>query len=189
MTFLTRLVHSAIDALFSLTGSYGWAILLLTLAIRLLLLPLSLYGQRANQRATALQQAVKTGEQEPELLARSSKAMLAGCLPMLAQWPLVVAVYQGLSTFPYAVTASFFWLQNLAVPDPYFILPALLVGTQLWQSLATLPRAQRASALVLPLLMGLFFLKASAGVALYWIASNLISLAQHYLINRRALTA
>lgn len=189
MQFLTDLIHSALTALFHLTGSYGWAVLLLTLAIRLLVLPLSLYGQRANQRATTLQQRVKEGSQDPEVLAQSGKAMLAGCLPMLAQWPLFLAMYQGLSTFPFALTAGFFWLQNLAAPDPYFILPALLVGTQLWQSLATLPRTQRATAFVLPLVMGLLFLKASAAVALYWIMGNLISLAQHYLLNRRALTA
>lgn len=82
-------------------------------------------------------------------------------------------------------SAGVFWLQNLAAPDPPFLLPVLVVATQLWQSLATLPREQRLAALLLPLLVGFLLVKASAAVPLYWVAGNLFSLGQHYLLTRR----
>lgn len=199
MAYLTQLIHSALEATFGFTGNYGWAILMLTLAIRLALLPLSIYSQRATKRSATVQSEAQeiqqryTGEQAAkrlrELYGRSGGAMLAGCLPMLAQFPIFMAMYQGLSSFPYAVPAGFFWLQNLAAPDPLFILPLLVVGTQLWQSLATMPREQRGVALILPLVMGFVMLKASAAISLYWITGNLVSLAQHYLVARRLQTA
>lgn len=199
MSYLTEMIHTALEQLFLLTGSYGWAVLLLTLAVRMSLMPLTLYGQRAANRWAAVQAEVKevqerySGEEQQrrlkEVYSRSGGAMLAGWLPMLAQWPVFIAMYQALSRFPYIVAASFFWLENLAAPDPYYILPALVVGTWLWQSLATLPRAQRMTALILPLVMGVILIKASAAISLYWMAGNLISLAQHYLFARRLQTA
>lgn len=196
--YLTQMIHTLLEQLFYLTGSYGWAILLLTLVVRLGLTPLYLYSQRASKRSAAVQEEAKAiqeryaGEEQQkrlqELYSRSGGAMLAGCLPMLAQWPVFLAMYQALTSF-YVVSAGFFWLQNLAAPDPYFILPILVVATQLWQSLATLPQSQRAVALILPLVMGFILIKASSAISLYWLAGNLISLAQHYLVTRRPQTA
>lgn len=199
MSALTSVIHQALEVLFQWTGSYGWTILLLTLAIRLLMLPLAFWQQKSARASAALQAAAQEiqkryqGEEAQrrlqELYGRSGKAMLAGCLPALVQWPIFMAMYGALTSFPYAVPASFFWLQNLGAPDPYFILPLLAVATSVWQIWASTPREQRLTMLIIPVLFGFFMLKASAAIALYWVAGNVISLVQHYLMTRRPATA
>lgn len=190
MSWLASGIHAALEALFSLTGNYGWTILLLTLGVRLALLPVAFWQTRTAKASAALQaeaseiQRRYAGEEAQkrlqELYKRSGGAMLAGCLPALLQWPVFVAMYTALNSFPFAVPATFFWLDNLAAPDPYFILPLLAVATSLWQTWASSPKAQRLTLMLLPLLFGFFMLKASAAVMLYWVSGNLISLAQFY---------
>lgn len=115
--------------------------------------------------------------------------MLSGFLPALAQWPVFLAMYSALNSFPFALPAGFYWLSSLSAPDPYLILPALVVATALWQTWATTSPEQRRFLVIIPVLMGFFMLRASAAVSLYWAASNLISLAQHYLSTRRTAVA
>lgn len=196
MSFLTSGIHAALEALFHLTGNYGWTILLLTLAVRLAMLPLALWQQRAARASATLQtealeiQKRYAGEEAQkrlqELYGRSGGTMLAGCLPALLQWPVFMAMYGALNSFAFAVPAAFLWLENLAAPDPYFILPLLAVATSVWQTWAGTPKAQRLTMLLLPILFGFFMLKASAAVALYWVSGNLISIAQTYLLKRHA---
>ncbi|HWI61333.1 MAG TPA: membrane protein insertase YidC [Symbiobacteriaceae bacterium] len=196
MSFLTSGIHAALEALFHLTGNYGWTILLLTLAVRLAMLPLALWQQRAARASATLQtealeiQKRYAGEEAQkrlqELYGRSGGTMLAGCLPALLQWPVFMAMYGALNSFAFAVPAAFLWLENLAAPDPYFILPLLAVATSVWQTWAGTPKAQRLTMLLLPILFGFFMLKASAAVALYWVSGNLISFAQTYLLKRHA---
>lgn len=199
MQYLTSGIHLALEFMYGLTGSYGSAIFLLTLTLRLALMPLMLRGQRAGRKTAALQaeaQAIQStyqGEEAQrrlrELYTRSGSSLLTGCLPTLAQWPVLLAMYGALTSFPFAIPAGFLWLTNLGAPDPYFVLPGLVLATQLWQSVATLPKEQRLLAFILPLVMGFFLVKTSAAVALYWLTSNLISLGQHYLFTRREATA
>jgi YidC/Oxa1 family membrane protein insertase len=196
---LTSVIHAALQALFHLTGNYGWTILLLTLGLRLALLPFAFWQQRSSRLSVQLQSEVKeiqakyqaeeAQQKLQEVYRRSGGAMLAGCLPALLQWPVFVAMYSGLNTFAYAVPAGFFWLTNLGAPDPYFILPLLAVATSVWQVWATTPKAQRLTMLVLPLVFSLVMLKASAAVALYWVASNVISMAQYYFFARKQAAA
>lgn len=199
LSVLTSGIHAALQALFHVTGNYGWTILLTTVALRLLMLPFAFWQQRSAQASAAMQaevqavQAKYKGEEQQkrlqEVYARSSKALLGGCLPMLLQWPLFMAMYAGLNSFAYAVPAGFFWLQNLGAPDPFYILPLIALATSVWQVWATTPKAQRLTMLVLPLVFSLVMLKASAAVALYWVASNVISMAQYYFFARKQAAA
>lgn len=199
VSYLTSAIHAALQALFDLTGNYGWTILLLTVGIRLLMLPLTFWQQRTAKASAALQAAVAEiqrqyqGEEAQkrigDLYRRSGGAMAGGCLPVLLQWPVFMAMYGALNSFSYAVPASFFWLQNLGAPDPYFILPVLAVATSVWQIWASTPAQQRLTMVIIPVLFGFFMIKASAAVALYWVAGNVISLVQHYLVGRRGAMA
>lgn len=196
---MTSLVQSLLAVLAEVTGSYGWSILLLTLGVRLLLVPVYLWQQRAQAGSQQIQAEIKDLQARykgaeldarmKEVYARSGGKLLAGCLPALAQWPVFMAMYAALSSFPVGVGAGFFWLENLSAPDPYFVLPLLVVVTTAWQTWATVPREQRMAMMVMPVLMGLFVVKASAAVSLYWVASNLFGLVQHYLAVRRTATA
>lgn len=199
MAYLVDAVHWLMQVFFALTGNQAWAIICLTVLVRVTLTPLTLWGLRASRRSAALQAEVKQIQSRykgadaqarlKELYARSGGALLGGCLPSVAQIPAFWAMYSALSTFPFALPAGFFWLENLGAPDPFYILPALVVGTQVWQSLVTLPREQRSLALVLPLVLGFFLVKATAAVSLYWLTSNLVSLVQHFLFSRRPAAA
>lgn len=94
-------------------------------------------------------------------------------------------MYGALNTFPFALPAGFFWLENLGAPYPYFILPLLAVATSVWQTWATVPKQQRLSMMLLPAIFFFVMMKASAGVVLYWVVSNAVSLVQHYLLTAR----
>lgn len=199
VSVLTHAIHQAMQFLFHVTGNYGWAILLLTLAVRLGLTPFYIWQQRASRGSAALQEQAKAiqekyqGEEQQtklkELYSRYGGAMLAGCLPALLQWPVLIAMYGALNSFPYVLPAGFFWLENLAAPDPFFVLPVLAVATSVWQIWAGSPRQQRLTMLVVPVLMGLFLIKTSAAVMLYWVAGNVVSLLQQYLFARRPAVA
>lgn len=200
MSILTSAIHSVLQGLFHLTGSYGWTIILLTLGIRVLMLPLSLWQQRSAQGTAAMQDAAQEIQKRyqgdeaqkklQELYGRSGWSMLAGCFPLVLQWPVFMAMYGALSSFPFAVpAASFLWLQNLGAPDPYFILPLLAVATSVWQTWASVPRQQRLTMMILPVLFGFFMVKASAALALYWVAGNILSLVQFYVLGRRGTVA
>lgn len=192
--YLTEGIHAALQWLFAATGNYGWAILLLTVILRGALLPLNFWSQRATARSAVMQAEVKEiqtkyqGDEQQkrlqEVYSRSGGAMLAGCLPMLMQMPVFLAMYSALNTFPYVAATGFLWLESMAMPDPYFILPLLVVGTQLWQSLISLPKEQRLTAFILPVVMGFILFKASAAISIYWVVSNLISVAQSYAFKR-----
>jgi len=199
LSFVTSAIRAAMQALSHLTGSYGWTILLLTLAVRLLLLPFAFWQQRSAKATAALQAAAQEirkrydGDEAQrklqELYGRSGWSLAAGCLPALLQWPVFVAMYSALSTFPFAAPSAFLWLENLAAPDPYFILPIMAVVTSIWQTWASVPQQQRLTLMLLPVLFGFFMIKASAALALYWVGSNIISLLQSYLMNRRGAAA
>jgi YidC/Oxa1 family membrane protein insertase len=189
------LIHGVLQQLSQWTGSYGWAIIALTVGVRLLLMPLQVWQQRSGRESAALQaqaqeiQQKYTGEEQQKRLGhlyrQSGGKLLAGCLPALAQWPVFLAMYGALNTFPFALPAGFFWLENLGAPDPYFILPLLAVATSVWQTWATVPKQQRLSMMLLPAIFFFVMMKASAGVVLYWVVSNAVSLVQHYLLTAR----
>lgn len=199
MQVLTNLIHVALGGIVQLTGSYGWAIILLTIGLRLAMLPLHLWQQRSAAASARLQAQVKEIQETykgaeaerrvQEVYSRSGAQLLAGCLPALLQWPVFMAMYGALNSFAIAIPAGFFWLSSLSAPDPYLVLPLLAVLTSGWQTLATVPKQQRLTMLVLPVIMGFFVVKASAAVGLYWVVSNVFSLAQHYLLTRRTASA
>lgn len=199
MDFLVAAVQAVLLGLFQLTNSYGVSILILTGGLRLALVPLALWQQRSSQASAALQAEIKQiqatyqgAEAERrvrDLYGRSGPKMLLGCLPALAQWPLFLAMYTALTAFPFTIPAGFAWIQHLALPDPYFILPAVSVLLSVGQVWMASPREQRIAMLILPVLMGFWMAKASAAVALYWVASNLFGLLQHVWLTRRPAAA
>lgn len=199
MHYLYDWIHWAIQVGFQYTGNYGLSIILTTLSIRILLFPLQMWQQKSARDSGDLQakaqeiQARYQGEEAQrrlaELYARSGGKLLAGCLPALAQWPVLLSMYGALTSYPYILPAGFLWLENLAMPDPYFVLPLLVVLTSAWQAWAMAPKGQRLTMVLIPVMIGIFTVKASAAVALYWTASNLLGILQYYLLPRRPAVA
>lgn len=199
MDILVSALQTVLIGLFQLTNSYGVSILMLTGGVRLALLPLAIWQQRTSRASAALQAEIKQVQERykgaeaesrmRDLYSRSGHQMLLGCLPSLAQWPAFLAMYGALTAFPFTIPAGFAWIQHLAMPDPYFILPAASVLLSMGQVWLTSPREQRLPMLILPVLMGFWMAKASAAIALYWVASNLFGLVQHVWLARRPVAA
>ncbi len=183
-----------------ITGNYGWAIVLLTVAVRVVILPLTLYQQRSMKKVQLLQPKVKElqakykGDAErlnKELmeLYRSEKANpVMGCLPLLIQLPFLWGLFETLRNFPYEGTPTFFWISNLAAntkaADPYYILVILTAVLTLWSSYTSgigNDPTQKTMMYVMPLLFAWFTLSFPAGIALYWVISTLIQVVQNYV--------
>jgi YidC/Oxa1 family membrane protein insertase len=187
----------------SLTANWGVAIILLTLVVKALFYKLSeaQYRSMAKMKKFAPRiQDIK--ERYGDDRERMSKAMmdlykkegfnpLAGCWPLLVQFPVFIALYWVLLESVELRQADFaLWINDLSAPDPFYVLPVLFGVTfyiqQKWSgSTATMDPMQQKIMNVMPIMMTAFFAFFQAGLVLYWLVSNLIGMAQQWLINRK----
>src|SRR4030042_6180877 len=140
----------ALEFFFQYVHNYGVAIILLTVSVRIILLPLTITQtrnmiqmQRIQPKLKELQQKYKDDKEklQKELMAfykEHNVNPLAGCFPLLLQMPIFFALYRVLIDYPNLKGESFLWIKNLAVADPYYILIILMVGTTLLTSLQTM---------------------------------------------------
>lgn len=181
---------------FSLSGSYGIAIILLTLAIRLILTPLTFSQTKSMEAMKALQpeqQALQERyKDQPEEYQRRLMELykehkvnpLGGCLPMLLQLPFIWALFGVLRDFDFGT--GFLWLTSLSAPDPYYILPVLSAVTQFIQAMISSPDpSQKSMMYIMPAFIGYISINFPAGLVIYWVVSNLFSIGQQYLIAQR----
>src|SRR5262249_9764635 len=145
----TLLVHPLVEALIflvAMTGSGGWAIILFTVGIRALLFPLMWQQIRAQKARLALEPLIQAARRryrrDPQRLNAEIMRIyqnhrvspFAGCLPLLIQAPVLWALYQALSNLSEqheAFLQAYGWLPSLAAPDPWYLLPFLLLLTQI----------------------------------------------------------
>ncbi len=185
------------EAFHRLVGDWGLAILLLTLAVRLLLWPLMHQQFKAMAEMQRIKPLVdelnKKYKDDPEkknqalmkLYAEHKINPAAGCLPMFIQLPILFVLWRVIANYEFG--QGFLWLPDLALPDPYYILPVLYVAVMFAQTL--LMSQGNKDAMRQSLFMNLFFvylvLQFPAGVTLYWVFSTLIGLIQQWLINQQ----
>lgn len=192
--------HS-LDLFYSLTGSYGLAIILLTLVIRVVLVPFTfsqMRGMRRMQELTPqLQKLQQKYKNDPQRLNREVMELwkkhkinpMAGCLPLLLQLPILWALFRVLYSYHYSASASFLWIPDLAKADPYYILPILAGVTTWWQSKismvpgGTAEQTQRTMMYIMPLFIVWIALQYASGLSLYWVMSNVFGVVQQYLTN------
>lgn len=186
----------------TLTGNWGWAIVLLTLLIKLTIYPLSAIGFRSMGRMRQLQPELerlrqrygsdyqKMGEKTMELYRNKGVNPLGGCLPMLLPMPVFLALYWVLlESVELRHAPWMLWLQDLSARDPYFVLP-LLMGLSMFATQmmspppATMNPMQRRMLQFMPLMFTIFFLWFPSGLVLYWLSNNLLSILQQWWINR-----
>lgn len=183
--------------------SYGGAIILLTIIIKMLIYPLT-YRQMVSMRKTtelqpqikALQNKYKNDPKKAnaeimDLYKEQKVNPLGGCLPLLIQLPIFWALYKTLLNFPYTdpAQAQFLWF-NLTQPDTWYILAVLAALTSFLQTKVSNPNAtkdstQKALLYVMPLFMGYISATVPSGLALYWVTMNSISILQLLYINHR----
>ncbi len=207
--YFSGLMQTALTYAYLLTGTlgfpnYGLAIILLTVAIKTLLYPLTVKQLRSMQamkelgpQVTALQEKYKNdkAKQQEEIAALYKQAgayPLAGCLPLLIQLPFFTGIFYALRSFSYVSQPSFLWIRNLAASDPLYILPVLAAVTTYVSSQQTMTDGGQANKMMLlgmPAFIGYMTLHFPAGLGLYWVVSNLVQIVQQWLLYRKPAAA
>ena len=185
----------------ALVGNWGFAIILLTVTIKALFFKLSAtsYKSMANMRRVQPKMA-DIREQYADDKQKQSQAMMelykkekinpmGGCLPILVQMPVFIALYWVLMESVELRHAPFIlWIHDLSVMDPYFVLPVIM-GASMWfmQKLNPPPPDPMQAKLMqwLPIVFTFFFLWFPAGLVLYWVINNLLSMTQQYVITKQ----
>lgn len=181
--------------------SYGIAIIVLTIFIKLLLMPLAVKQIRSMKGMQEIQPKIKEIQKKykndrakmsaemQRLYKENNVSPLAGCLPLLVQMPFLVSIYYALQGFPYeAGHESFLWMESLAVPDATYILPALSALSTWVISYQTTPKnvegAQKTMLYGMPLFIGYISLNFPSGLVIYWVMCNVFQFVQQAVMFR-----
>ena len=190
--------------IYRFTHNYGWAIIVLTVALNMCFFPLRWRSSISMKKAAAMQPKMKDlqermkklGKDDPKMVELQKEQValmregnpLMGCLPLFLQMPFFYAVYAVLTTAVEIRHTSFMgWIHDLAAPDPWYILPVVFVISMIVQQALTPSTAdpiQKRMQYIMPLFMGYFFVNAPAGLVLYWMCGNLVGITQQYVINK-----
>ena len=190
-----------LDFIHDYVGNWGIAIILLTVLIKLAFFKLSAmsYRSMANMRKVApkMQEIKerygdnreKLGQEMMKLYKDEKINPLSGCLPILVQMPVFIALYWVLMESVELRQAPFFlWIEDLSIKDPLFILP-LLMGLSMFIQMRlnpTPPDPMQARVMqLMPVIFTVFFLWFPAGLVLYWVVNNVLSIAQQYVITKQ----
>ena len=188
--------------------NFGWAIVVVTVAINMVLFPLRFTSMKSSKKMQALQPQIQAinakykdlpmrdprkQEQQAEMMAlykQHGVNPVGGCVPMLIQLPFLYGFYTVLRVAIEMRGASWLWVHDLSQPETLAIrvLPVLLVGTQFLQQKMTpspgMDPAQQKMMLFMPLVLGYIFYYLSAGLVLYYMTGGLVGVAQQWLLNR-----
>lgn len=201
LTIISKPLFIVMEWFYKLTGNWGWSIILLTILIKLVFFHLSAKSYRsmaAMRKLTPKLASLKErfGDDKQKFnqammdLYRTEKINpLGGCLPILVQMPVFLAFYWVLVESVELRQADFmFWINDLTAIDPYFVLPVLF-GLTMWfqQKLNPMPQdpAQAMMMKVFPIVFTVFFAFFPAGLVLYWLVNNILSIAQQWYITRK----
>lgn len=201
ITFFAKPLFLLLETLYDLCGNWGWAIILLTLIVRIILYPLTYKGMVSMQKLKDLAPKMKEIQQkykgEPQklqahmmdLYKKHGANPMGGCLPLLLQMPVFFAIYRVLyNAIELKGAAWLLWIQDLSVMDPYFVLPILMGITMYLQQHLT-PATfndpiQEKIFKFLPLIFTIFFVTFPSGLVLYWFVNNIFSILQQLIINK-----
>jgi YidC/Oxa1 family membrane protein insertase len=203
---LFQILHWANDRY---VHNYGWAIILVTICINMLLFPLKMQNMKSMKKMQALQPQIaiinekyknipmrdprqqQKNEETMALYKANGANPLGGCLPLLFQMPFLFAFYKVLAVSIEMRSASWFWVHDLSQPETFAIriLPILMIASgfvmqKMTPTAAGTDPAQQKMMQFMPLMMGFFFWKASSGLVLYWLTGNLVSIAQQWFFNK-----
>jgi len=200
-TVLAKPLFWLLDKLHSVIGNWGWAIVALVVLLKIAFywLNASAYRSMAKMKAVApkvneLRERYKDKpqqmQQEMMRIYREEKVNpLGGCLPIFVQMPFFIALYWVLlSSVEMRQAPWMLWISDLAQPDPWFILPVLMTASslfQVWLNPAPTDPMQAKLMWAMPLIFGFMFFFFPAGLVLYWLTNNILSIAQQWYINKQ----
>ena len=191
-----------------ITRNYGWAIVLVTVAINFLLLPLKVTSLKSMKKMSVIQPQIKAindkykslSLRDPKKAQQNQEVMdlykkhgvnpMGGCIPMVLQIPFFIAFYKVLSVAIEMRGAPWLWVHDLSQPEHLAIriLPVAMIGTQfilqkMTPSTSADPSQQKIM-MLMPLMLGFMFYGVSSGLVLYWLTGNLVGIAQQWFFNR-----
>ena len=206
MEILSSFVQQVVAHIYELTRligepSYGLAIIIMTILIKLILSPLTAKQIASTRAMSRIQPKMKElqarykddkvtlNQKMSELYKSEGVNPLAGCLPLLIQMPITIGIFYGIRDFQYAGPSSFLWMQSIDDPDPYYILPILSALTTFIQTKQTMPPSDNPQGKIMlyfmPLFIGYISLKFPAGLVLYWVVMNIMQIGQQFLLDRK----
>jgi YidC/Oxa1 family membrane protein insertase len=213
--FLARPALWLLKFLYHYTGNYGVAIILITILQKIAFHPLTHKSMKSMQAMQAIQPKVqalqeryknnpqKKQEETMALYRKHGVNPMGGCLPMLAQIPIFIALYNALSSSVEMWQARFLWISDLTQPDSLFSAEvwggyvlsanvlALLMGVSMWfqQKMSPTtgdPRQAQMMLWMMPIIFTFMFWSFPSGLVLYWLVNNVLQIGQQWLINRGA---
>ncbi|AJI74206.1 Preprotein translocase subunit YidC [Francisella philomiragia subsp. philomiragia ATCC 25015] len=200
LSFFSEIIFWVMNQIHSLVGNWGLAIILVTCLIKLIFYPLSAKSYRSMAKMRMLQPRVKRlqetykddrqalGKKMMEMYKEEKVNPLSGCLPMLIQIPIFISLYWVLLESVELRQAPFiFWIHDLSMKDPYFVLPILMgISMFLQQKLSPAPAdpMQAKIMMFLPVIFTFLFASFPSGLVLYWLTNNVISILQQWIITR-----
>ena len=201
LTFLSQPIYWLLEQLHKLVANWGWAIVLLTVLIKLAFYPLSAasYKSMAKMKAVsprllALRERygsdkAKLNQAMMELYKTEKINPLGGCLPVIIQIPVFLALYWVLLASVEMRNAPWaLWISDLSTPDPYYILPVVMAITMFIQTKlnpAPPDPLQAKVMMFMPIVFSVFFFFFPSGLVLYWLVNNVVSIAQQWMIMKR----
>jgi YidC/Oxa1 family membrane protein insertase len=201
LTVLAQPVFWLLKTIHNLVGNWGWAIIFVTMLIKLAFYKLSetSYKSMANMRKLAPRLKTmkerygddrqKLNQAMMELYKKEKINPLGGCLPIVVQIPVFISLYWVLLESVELRQAPFaLWITDMSSPDPYYILPLLMGATMLIQQKlnpAPMDPIQAKVMMALPVVFTVFFAFFPSGLVLYWVVNNTLSIAQQWVITRR----
>lgn len=201
LSFFAKPLFLLLEILFGVVKNWGFAIILLTVIVKIVLYPLTYKGMVGMQKLKDLAPKMKEIQQkyknDPQKLRASMMELykkhganpMGGCLPLLIQIPIFYAIYRVLYNSVELKSAEFiFWIQDLSTLDPYFVLP-ILMGISMYIQQNVTPHTmtdpmQTRIFKMLPFIFTIFLIFFPAGLVLYWTVNNVLSIAQQLFINR-----
>lgn len=202
LTIIAEPLFWVLKLIYSFVGNWGWAIIILTVLIKLAFYKLSETSYRSMAKLRKFQpklQQLKENygddkqlfQQKLMQLYREEKINpMGGCLPILVQMPVFIALYWVLL---YSVELRqapwILWIDDLSAPDPYYVLP-LIMGASMWLQMKLNPTTlmdemQQKVMQLMPIIFTVFFLWFPSGLVLYWVVNNVLSIAQQWYITRK----
>jgi len=193
-----------LQMLYRATGNYGWAIILLTLLLRVVLFPLMRKQyhsmakmQKLTPKMQQLRQRFKDDRQLQqqklmELYKKEGVNPMGGCLPMIIQLPILVLLWKAIlySAEQIHLSPGFLWLSDLSLRDPYFILVILTTAVMILQSKLMTPMtagegsgSQKYMGYIFPIFMAVFLYNFPAGLWLYYFLTTILQVGQQYFVN------
>ena len=209
---IESLLRFVLESLFAITSaagfaSYGWAIILLTIIVKMALYPLTVKQVKSMKAMQELSPKMKKIQEKykdnPQMMQQKIGALykdagvnpLAGCLPLLIQMPILMGMYYSLYNFSYPTpeSAYFLWMTSMSDPDPLYILPVLSALTTFLQQKMTTTDSNnpqmKMMMFIMPLFIGWISINFPSGLVLYWVTMNVVQIIQQWWMYRGDNTA